>query len=127
MKALGNGNHVTNKDHYPRYKYFDLNLSEYRSKYQDKMQSIGNNASKLFTDLLKCQPYSWNKIVQGVISLQKTYTASIVDLACKRALVFGITSYSKIKSICKTGSYALLLDELHIKFTKTGKREGERL
>lgn len=71
VKVLGKDNYVTNKYYYPRYKYFDLNLSKYRSKYQDKIQSIGNNASKLFTDLLKCQPYSWNKIVQGVISYKK--------------------------------------------------------
>ena len=32
-------------------------------------------------------------------------------MACKRALAFEITEYSKVKNICKTGSYNLTIDK----------------
>ena len=35
-----------------------------------------------------------------------------IDLACKRALAFEITEYSKVKNICKTGSYNLTINAL---------------
>lgn len=45
--------------------------------------------------------------------LTKLYSDNVIELACRRALSFEITSYSKIRNICRTGSYQLPLDNLY--------------
>jgi hypothetical protein len=74
------------------------------------MKAIGNCALEMFNLILVEQPYHWYKTTKGILSLQKTYANQIIEDACKRALNFKITSYSKIKNICSSGSYNLPLE-----------------
>jgi len=109
-KAKGEGKFVTNKEHYNQHKVFDLKCDKFRSKYKDKMEEIGENAKKLYVEILLKKPNNWYRTATGILALKKTYKEEVVDQACKRALVFGITDYSKVKNICKTGSYNLPIE-----------------
>ena len=57
--------------------------------------------------ILQNQKGYWFKTVQGILSLEKSYTKEIVELACKRALAIQVYGYQTIKNICKNGSYKL--------------------
>ena len=48
---------------------------------------------------------------QDGINLRKTYSDEIIDLACKRALHFGIYSYVMIKRILENNCYNLPLTD----------------
>jgi len=104
------GEFITNSSHYPKYKHFTPECPAYRALYSEKMQAVGNHTGQIFDLVLKVQPYHWYKTVKGILSLQKLYSNNVIELACQRALSFGIANYSKIKNICKSGSYQLPLD-----------------
>jgi transposase len=104
----GKGKFSTDESHYPEYKKF--NLAEYQNTYQTKMAAIGNHALKLFEILLEQQPYHWYQTTKGILSLRNTYSDSIINLSCQRALVYGAICYRQIKSICTQGCYTLPLD-----------------
>ena len=74
------------------------------------MESIGESSKELFYTILAQEPYNWYRSVSGILSLQKLYSNNVIELACKRALGFGITGYRQIKSICQSGSYNLPMD-----------------
>ncbi len=101
------GTFVTNTSHYPKYKNFSHSSREYLDLYESKMKVIGTHGAQMFALLVQKEPYGWYRIAQGILSLKKQYSDSVVDLACQRALAFNITSYSKIKRICESGSYNL--------------------
>jgi len=106
------GNFITNPSHYPRYKNFTPESLEYRALYKEKMLSVGSHADKIFSLILENEPKHWYRITTGILSLRKVFSDNIVDLACKRALGFNITSYSKIRNICQSGSYNLPLEQI---------------
>jgi transposase len=110
-KSSEKGEFITNQSHYPKYKHFTVESPVYRALYSEKMKAIGNYAEKIFNLLLIDQPYHWYKTTKGILSLQKSYANEIIEAACERALSFKITSYSKIKNICKTGSYNLPIEK----------------
>lgn len=110
IKSGEKGAFVTNESHYNKYKLFTPESSEYRSNYQEKMKKIGENAGELFVVILAKKPNSWYRIAKGILNLKTLYDNNVIDLACKRALVFEITEYSAVKNICKTGSYNLPID-----------------
>lgn len=101
----GKGKFCTNPAHYPPYKRFSG--TEYQETYQIKMAGIGPYAEQVFFLLVKKCPVDWNRSVQGILSLQKIYPKEIVDLACKRAIAYGVCQYQTIKNICYNGSYNL--------------------
>lgn len=111
MKGESTGEFFTNKSHYPQYKHFTNDSEEYRALYKEKMKKVGEYSEKLFLLILEEQPNAWYRITKGILSLKKQFTDAVVELACKRALSFNITSYRKIKNICKTGSYNLPLED----------------
>jgi transposase len=111
-KSLLKGEFITNTAHYPNYKHFTPESPAYRALYSQKMHSIGKYASKIFNLLLISEPYGWYKTTKGILSLQKLYSGEVIELACRRALSFEITSYSKIRNICRSGSYQLPLDNM---------------
>lgn len=106
-RCFQTGNFITNNSHYPAYK--NINSPQYQAMYASKMEQIGDSAKEFFILLLEMQPKHYNRMAQGIIALGKTYGAHIVNLACKRALFYGIFTYSKIKNICVSGSYNLPL------------------
>ena len=104
-RLTNRGNFSTNNSHYPTYKRYSD--TEYQEKYQAKMAHIGRYTEQLFFLIIKEYPRDWNRTVQGILSLKKTYPDKVIEAACKRALSFGVTRYSVIKNICHNGSYNL--------------------
>lgn len=107
-KLEGRGKYSTNISHYPKYKV--ISETEYQEKYQVKMSKIGPFAEQLFFLLLKNNPYNWNRVIKGVLSLVKTYTENILEQACKRAVAYNVSQYRIIKNICENGTYNLPLE-----------------
>jgi transposase len=101
----GRGKFCTNISHYPQYKR--CSETEYQEKYQTKMAEVGPYAEQLFFLILQNRPRDWSGTVRGILSLLKNYPAEIVELACRRALAFGVDQYQIIRNICKNGSYNL--------------------
>ena len=104
-RGVGRGKFSTNDSHYPKYKRFSE--TEYQEKYQVKMAEIGEYAEQLFLLAVGNQPKNWNRIIQGILSLKKSYPPGIINLACRRALAYGVHQYQTIRNICRNGSYNL--------------------
>ena len=104
-RLAGRGEFSTNEAHYPKYKM--MSQTEYQEKYQAKMSEIGPYAEQLFFAAIERHPRDWNKIIQGILSLVKSYPKEVVELSCKRALAYGALSYRIIKNTCYNGSYKL--------------------
>lgn len=107
-RAVGKGNFSTNAAHYPQYKRFSD--TEYQEKYQTKMAQIGPYAEQIFFFIVERNPRDWNRTVKGILSLVNTYPGEIVNLACKRAICFGVHQYQIIRNICNNGSYNLPIE-----------------
>jgi len=107
-RLSGRGKFRTNNSHYPAYKRYSD--TEYQERYQAKMAKIGRYAEQLFFLIVQNHPKDWNRTVQGILSLRKTYPDEVIEAACRRALAFGVMRYSVIKNICHNGSYILPLE-----------------
>ena len=118
-RSEGKGNFVTNKSHFNPHDLFDPNCPKYRANFHIKMGEIGPNASAIFTAILLKSPHNWYRTVQGILHLKKLYSDYVIDAACKRALSFDITGYTKIKNICKVGSYNLPLSSEEVVHAET--------
>ena len=99
------GRFQTNISHYPKYKRFSD--TEYQERYQAKMADVGPYAEQIFFMIIEKYPHEWSRTVQGILSLAKRYPKDIINLACKRAIAFGVCQYQVIKRICFNGSYNL--------------------
>ena len=110
-KADSRGIFRTNNSHYPKYKLFSQ--TEYQEKYQAKMAEVGPYAEQLFFAVMENQPQDWGRTVQGVLSLVKSYSKEVVELACKRALAYEALTYQIIKNICFNGSYNMPVEFNH--------------
>lgn len=109
-KFSGNGQFSTNLSHYPKYKNYHADSSEYLSKYKDKMGQIGFYGEEIFNHLVKEHPKMWYRHVTGILSLGKSYSNEVINLSCKRAIFFGATKYSQVKKICQSGAYIMPFD-----------------
>lgn len=105
IRLAGKGEFSTSEAHYPKYKM--MSETEYQEKYQSKMSEIGPYAEQLFFAIKEKNPRDWYRSIQGILSLVKSYPKEVVELSCKRALVYGALSYRVIKNICYNGSYKL--------------------
>lgn len=104
-RLSGKGEFSTYDSHYPKYKNY---LStEYQEQYQMKMRNIGSNAEQMFLSILEKSKNEWTRPVSGILSLRKKYPNEIIDKACKRALLYDVYNYKKIKNICEKGCYNL--------------------
>jgi transposase len=107
-RLMDKGEFSTVETHYPKYKNY---LStEYQESYQMKMRGIGSNAEQIFLSILERNRYLWNRPVSGILSLRKIYPDEIIDKACRRALMYNVYNYKRIKSICENGSYNLPME-----------------
>jgi transposase len=102
------GDFSTIEGHYPQYKRYSE--TEYQEIFQVKMAGIGEYGEQIFFQIVQEYPNEWSRPVQGILSLIKRYPKDIVNLACKRALAFGVCQYQTIKNICFNGSYTLPLE-----------------
>jgi len=112
----GKGEFSTNKAHYPKYKRYSD--TEYQEHYQVKMARVGEYTEQLFFLVVKNHPRDWARTIQGILSLQKSYPAEVIELACKRALAYEVYQYAIIKNICHNGSY-----HIPVEFNITGEEE----
>jgi len=71
--------------------------------YREKATSFGRETSLFLEKVKKEKPQTWIQIIRGVFSLKKNYDAKSINLACKRALEYGVYEYSTVKNICKNG------------------------
>lgn len=104
----GRGEFSTNPSHYPKYKR--MSDTEYQEKYQLKMAKIGHFAEQFFFFILNHNQNSWQRPVQGILSLTKNHPLNIIDLSCKRALAYQAANYRTVKNICENGSYQLPIE-----------------
>lgn len=74
------------------------------------MAGIGPYAEQIFFMVIEKHPQDWSRTIQGLLSLTKSYPREIVNLACKRAIAFGVYQYQVIKRICHNGSYNLPIE-----------------
>jgi|GEM_PF-2202141 len=71
------------------------------------MAHIRTYTEQLFFLIISEHPKDWSRTVQGILSLPKTYPKEVIEVACRRALFFGVVRYSVIKNICYNGSYLM--------------------
>ena len=98
-KSKSRGVFNTNAAHYDKYKVLCPGFGQHDELYEDKMRKIGDNSYAFYLEIKDKHKRDWYRAVKGIINLRKTYSDEIIDLACKRALHFGIYSYSRIKKI----------------------------
>ena len=79
------------------------------------MIAIGNHAAEFFLLIVKGQPYHWMNTVRGILSLNKLYSAEIINQSCLRAISYDALSYRSIKNICSSGCYIMPVDVSHQK------------
>lgn len=93
----GAGKFQTNTAHYPEYKV--VSETEYQNKYRLRMKEIGPNCEEYFKLMIEQQKGYWSRQAQGLLKLAKEYGNDMVNSACKRAFIYGVTSYMVIKRI----------------------------
>ncbi|MDI6641097.1 MAG: hypothetical protein QME68_02155 [Elusimicrobiota bacterium] len=74
-----------------------------RQRGQSHLWKIAEQSEAYFEELVKHQPNWCSRAIKGIIALAKEYSIEQVDIACKKALHFGVYSYRVIKSICEQG------------------------
>jgi transposase len=92
------GTYITIEAHKPPYK--QKKPEEY---FFNKAQKAGPNVMAFLEALKEHKPFCWQKMVMGLFRLTEEYGAQNVDMACKRALLFGAYSYQSVKTICRKG------------------------
>lgn len=102
---------TTNPSHYAEYKRLCPGFIEYEERYCQQMQKIGDNC-QLFLELLQQErSKDWHRAARGIVALRRSYSDELIDRACKRALHYGIVSYSKIKNMLQNNAVNLPLPE----------------
>lgn len=117
--AVGAGIFTTVNAHYARDKRYCPGFAEYDEKLEVKMQSIGAYGEHMLLLLKNDHKKDWHKAARGIISLRKMYSDDLIDKACKRALCYGISSYSKIKNILANNCYDLPLPDSEVDYART--------
>ena len=77
------------------------------------MSQIGEYAEQMFFVLVQKRPKDWTRPVRGILSLVKSYSKEVVNLACKRGIAFEVDQYHVVKRICMNGSYMLPVEFNH--------------
>lgn len=111
-RVLNNsGIFTTNPSHYNQYKRLCPGFIEYDQKYTEQMNKIGENCRLFLQFLQQVKPRDWYRVAKGIVALRSIYKDEFIDKACNRALHYGITSYSKIKSILESNAINLPLPD----------------
>ena len=96
----GTGNFITRQEHIPKTK--QRKGSAY---YEEQCSQIGLGAVSFFRNLKSHKPHRYHRLIQGILSLRKYYTDSIINSACIRADRFGCYSFKSVKKICEEGLF----------------------
>jgi len=93
----GKGKFQTNTSHYPEYKI--VSETDYQNKYRVKMAEIGSYCEEYFKLLVEKQKGYWSRHAHGILKLASEYGNSVVNSACRRAFIYGVTNYVIVKRI----------------------------
>jgi len=74
--------------------------NSYEKYLETKMETIGANAAAWLYFMLAERGVRAFRVVQGVLSLRKTYSAEIVDNACRKGLEIKVYRYASMKMFC---------------------------
>lgn len=121
VKAAGQGNYVTVRNHMPDYKIYSE--SERQLKYETKMREIGTDAHEYFRWLMIQKENYWFVIIRGILGLAQVYGNDAVNKALKRALFYQVREMLTIRHILEKKLYSLetepkLLDGEKVVFIK---------
>jgi transposase len=94
------GEFITKDEHAPPEKQ-----KKTEEMYRERTAGFGRETTLFLEKAKKEKPHSWIQIIRGVLSLKKNYDTHVINLACKRALEYGVCEYSTVKNICKNGLY----------------------
>lgn len=94
------GEFITKEQHLPPEKQ-----RKTEQTYRQKVAEIGQNTVLFLEKAKKDKPRIWTQTIRGILSLRKNYDNNIIDLACKRAIEYGVCEYSTVKNICNNGLY----------------------
>lgn len=85
--------------------------------YMERTAEFGSETTQFLVKAKKEKPHTWIQVIRGVLSLKKNYDTHVINLACKRALEYGVCEYSTVKNICKNGLYDKGKENLSVKNT----------
>lgn len=110
-RSNGSGVFTTITSHYAKSKRMCPGFKEYDTNLASKMDVIGSHGKEMVSYLQKHCSSHWHRTVRGILSLAKIYGNEYVNKALERSLCYGITSYSKIKSILEGNCHKLPLPD----------------
>jgi hypothetical protein len=105
------GEFVTQESHYAKNKLYCPGFASYDEKYKESLSNIGLSGKEFLLYLQETKKRDWYRTARGVVSLKRHYSDEAIDKSLKRALNYGICSYSKILSILQNNCYDLPLLE----------------
>ena len=114
------GQYITQRSHMPDYKCYSE--TEYQAKYESKMVEIGEYAHDYFKEILLTKGNYWFRTVRGILGLASTYGNQRVNLTLKRAIAFGVTDLTTIRSICEKQTYLM---DIQPKLLKTKEEKTD--
>jgi transposase len=103
------GEFITCEEHKPPLKQ--------RKSEQEYIQKAIDSGTYYYNFLIKLKeqkPFNWQRIIQGIFNLQQAYSIEIVNMACKRALLYNAFSYTSVRNICKNNIYDKPLESLSV-------------
>lgn len=104
-----NGEFITKEEHKPIQKQ-----RKSEQEYIHKSIAFGTETHQFLLKLKEDKPFNWQRMMQGIFSLEKIYSAEILNLACKRANIYNTWSYTSIKNICKNNLYLKEKEDLAV-------------
>lgn len=110
-----NGEFITKEEHKPI-----LKQGKSEQEYIKKSICFGYDTHQFLLKLKEDKPFNWQRMMQGIFSLEKNYTQEILNSACKRATEFSTWSYTSVKNICKNNLYDKKKESLAVNATKEG-------
>ena len=108
FRERSQGRYTTNKEHMPAHHRFYDDWSP--EKFINWAEKQGNFITELVEKVLVASqhPEAGFKTCLGILNLAKKYESGRVNLACKRALLFGSYSYKTVKNILDKGLEKIL-------------------
>lgn len=100
-RARHPGQRSTNLLHYPPTRLAGVMATPVRLREQAAV--IGPSTTQLVEEMLANKPVDRLRSAQGVVSLAKRYGPVPLEAACRRAMVFGQSSYRMVATILKKG------------------------
>jgi len=112
------GQYITVEEHKPIAKQRKTQMH-----YVDKANSFGSFTREFLNEIMIQKPLHWHKQMQGIFSLEKSFSKQIINSACKRALDYNLLSYSIVKNICSNKLYDIPKQSLVVKSNKGFKHD----